>query len=204
MSYSIIKPCSKEQRADFVVLHNHQNGRKIVETENFIYALEANEIFENDEPTINENYESEQLTLAKKQKCDEANNAARYYLESGNALYQLEDGNHIEATDGNIGKLGAYALGFITGTYSQENLIYWNTKEDKTVSLTQSQLTKALLGVGKVQAEIWNVKYPAYLAQIEACKTADEVNSIIIDYAMEVNNAQENITNTNEVDKNDI
>lgn len=61
MSYKLEKPYTELQYADFVVEHNHNNGRKIAETENAVYALELNEIIGDDGiPHINPSYESEQ------------------------------------------------------------------------------------------------------------------------------------------------
>ena len=38
MSYKLEKPYTELQYADFVVEHNHNNGRKIAETDNAVYA----------------------------------------------------------------------------------------------------------------------------------------------------------------------
>ena len=236
MSYKLEKPYTDAQRADFVVVHNHQNGRKIEETATALYALEAYELLEGDIVVDNTAaYEAEQLELAKEAKYKEANEGARAYLESGEALFAVEpsvvapvvslgdgvgsDGTtltplsrhlrgglsqgegdlpdgatsppaqgdgaiyHIEATDGNIGKLTAYALGFITGQLGAEDVVYWNTKEDETIALTQTKLSEVLMGLGQVQAQVWNAKFPAYLAQIEAAATAEAVRAIEIDYS---------------------
>lgn len=61
MSYTLNAPWTIEERANFVVEHNHQNGRRIVENEEVIYALEPNEMIGDDGlPCINPNYEAEQ------------------------------------------------------------------------------------------------------------------------------------------------
>lgn len=61
MSYKLDKPCSSKQKSDFIVLHNHQHGRIIEETENAIYALEVNEkMGEAGIPVVNPDYEKEQ------------------------------------------------------------------------------------------------------------------------------------------------
>ena len=44
MSYKLDKPYTDEEYANFVVEHNHNNGRVIEETETAVYALEANEM----------------------------------------------------------------------------------------------------------------------------------------------------------------
>lgn len=59
MSYKIEKPCTDAQRADFIVEYNHRQNLRIEETEDAIFALLDNEVFENGVPKINENYEKE-------------------------------------------------------------------------------------------------------------------------------------------------
>ena len=44
MSYKLNKQYTEKQKADFIVVHNHQNGRDIEITEDAVYALEANEM----------------------------------------------------------------------------------------------------------------------------------------------------------------
>ncbi len=129
--------------------------------------------------------DEEKLQQAKTAKYTEANQGAKNYLENGEALFEIEEGKHIEATDGNIGKLSAYALGFITGQLKEDDVIYWNTKEDITIPLTKEKLIQALNGLGQVQAKVWNEKFPSYLAQIEATSTIEEVQNIKIDYSTE-------------------
>ena len=127
--------------------------------------------------------DEEKLTIAKTNKYNEINNGARTYLESGEALFEIEEGKHIEATDGNIAKLSAYALSFMTGV---QEVVYWNTKEDETIVLTQEQLTQALMGLGDVQATVWNVKFPYYLKQLENATTVEEVKAITVDYSLPI------------------
>lgn len=59
MSYKLEKPYTDEDYANFVVEHNHNNGRMIEESETAVYALEPNEIMLDGEPVINPNYELE-------------------------------------------------------------------------------------------------------------------------------------------------
>ena len=153
--------------------------------------------------------DEEKLNEVKTSKYNEINNGAKTYLESGNALFEIEEGKHIEATDGNIAKLSADALSFMTGVQSE---VYWNTKEDETIALNQEQLTQALMGLGEVQATVWNVKFPYYLKQLENATTVEEVNAITVDYSLPIpeepiegeENVKETDTENSEVAKNDI
>ena len=66
MLYKLEKPVSIQQRADFIVEHNHNNGLRIEETDTALYALEAWELLEGDEVIDNtEAYEQEQALKEK-------------------------------------------------------------------------------------------------------------------------------------------
>ena len=169
---------------------------EILSTEAEIIEYKDGFVFKND-------VLDELLTEAKQAKYNEANNGAKTYLESGEALFELSENQHIEATDGNIGKLSAYALSYITGALTPSDVVYWNTKEDETITLTQEQLATVLQGLGQVQAEVWNVKFPYYLKQIEEAKTADEVQAIVIDYSLPVD-IQDATTEGNSAIENEV
>lgn len=60
MSYKLEQPYTDIEKADFIVEYNHKQNLKIVENNNTIFALEANEIMGTDgQPIINPNYETE-------------------------------------------------------------------------------------------------------------------------------------------------
>lgn len=124
------------------------------------------------------------LANAKKERKQEASDKAKYFIESGEALYEFKKNKHIEATDGNIGKFTAYALAFITGQLQPTDTVVWNTKEDETVELNQQQVLQILIGLGQIQAYVWTVRYPEFLEEIDKAKTVEEVNAIIIDYTI--------------------
>lgn len=57
MSYELQKPYTEQERLDFIVEYNHNKGLQIIETDKFLYALEANEIMLNGMPAIDPDYE---------------------------------------------------------------------------------------------------------------------------------------------------
>lgn len=60
MSYKLTKPFTDDEYSNFIIEYNHRNGKKIVETNTAIYALELNEIInESGLPVANPNYETE-------------------------------------------------------------------------------------------------------------------------------------------------
>ena len=198
------------QQDNKIVLFD-EDKQKLQNTIAFMPQYKGLKILETERPIVNfefadtPEYIEEQLNIAKTNKYNEINNGARIYLESGEALFEIEEGKHIEATDGNIAKLSAYALSFMTGVQSE---VYWNTKEDETIALTQEQLTQALMGLGEVQATVWNVKFPYYLKQLENAQTVEEVNAINVDYSLPIpeenevteNNSTEQATDTSSND----
>jgi hypothetical protein len=60
MSYELKQPYTDEERLNFIVQYNHNQGLLIEETEEALYALEHNEIMVNGKPEVNPNYEAEQ------------------------------------------------------------------------------------------------------------------------------------------------
>ena len=166
------KPYTEKEKNDFIVENNHKKGYEIKETD---VALEAWGLDDN-----------ELLTEAKQRKYEEATNKAKEYLEGGNALFEFEEGKHIEATDGNIAKMTAYALAFVTGQLQPEDKVVWNTKEDETVELAQEQIAQIIAGLGQVQAAVWAVEFPLYVQAIEEAETIEDVEAIIIEYGSSI------------------
>lgn len=60
MSYTLQKPYTENDRLNFIVGYNHNQGLQIVETERALFALEANELMQNGVPAVNPNYQQEQ------------------------------------------------------------------------------------------------------------------------------------------------
>lgn len=186
MSYKLEKPYTDAQRADFVVVHNHQNGRKIEETATALYALEAYELLEGD--TVIDNtaaYEAEQLELAKEAKVQEATDKA-YSFEQKDAVITVNATHfvtraggvyHIEGNLTNNIKMSAYA-----SALGEADVVPWNTKENVNILLNKAACAMLTALMSRMNAKLWTVDFPAYLAQIEAATTAEAVRAIEIDY----------------------
>lgn len=59
MAYKLEKPYTDNERINFIVTYNHRQGLMIEETGTALYALLENEILQDGQPVINENYEAE-------------------------------------------------------------------------------------------------------------------------------------------------
>lgn len=141
----------------------------------------------NNELELNPDYEAEKLAEAKQNKYQEANLGAVEYLEGGNALYAFEQsGNtyHIEATDGNIAKIGLKATSLLI-QQDYTTTFPWNTKEDINIQLNAFEGKAIAEGLGAIQDEVWTVKFPEYIDEIEQAQTVEEVEAIVIDYESE-------------------
>lgn len=168
------KPYTDKERMDFIVQCNHNLGYEIRETST---ALEA----WGETP-------SEELEQAKQAKYNEANSKARSYLESGEACFvftQGENDYHIEATDGNIAKIGLKATALLIAQ-DFETTFPWNTKEDINIEINALEGKAIAEGLGTIQDEVWTVKFPEYIKQIEEATTIEEIESIDIDYSKEI------------------
>ena len=141
-------------------------------------------IWDGEKIILNPNYDVEQLNKAKEVKYTEANIKAVEYLEGGNALYEFQEGKHIEATDGNIAKLGLALVNFIL-QQDYTSTIEWNTKENENIQLNAGQLQIIVAGLQAIQSNVWTVKFPAYNALIDNASTIEELDTIIIDYESE-------------------
>lgn len=130
---------------------------------------------------LNPNYDAKQLAKAKEAKYQEANLKAFEYLESGNAVYEFAEGKSIEATDGNIAKLGLALVNFIL-QQDYTSTIEWNTKENENVQLNAEQLQVIVAGLQAIQSNVWTVKFVAYNTAIEQAQTIEEVEAITINY----------------------
>lgn len=160
----LLKPYTEQERIDFIVEQNHKLNYEIKETET---ALEAWGLDD-----------TEELQKAKNAKYNEALVGAKNYIEN-EAVYQYDENNSIEATDGNIGKMTAYALGFQTGTIQS---VSWTSKEDNVLILNAEDVLRILEGLGSIQAIVWNIKFVAYKNAIENAETIEEVQAITINY----------------------
>ncbi len=186
MSYKLEKPYTDAQRADFVVVHNHQNGRKIEETATALYALEAYELLEGDIVVDNTAaYEAEQLALAKEAKVQEATDKA-YSFEQKDAVITVNATHfvtrtggvyHIEGNLTNNIKMSAYA-----SALGEADVVPWNTKENVNILLNKAACATLTALMSQMNAKLWTVDFPAYLAQIEAATTVEAVRAIEIDY----------------------
>lgn len=125
--------------------------------------------------------EEEKLREAKAAKYNEALQGAKDYIEN-EAAYQYDENNSIEATDGNIGKMTANAFGLAQGAIES---VTWTSKEDNVLILNAEDVARILLGLGAVQAEIWNIKFVTYKNEIEQASTIEEVEAIEINYYSE-------------------
>lgn len=78
MSYTLLKPYTDKDRIDFIVKYNHNMGLPIEETDTALYALEEDEIMENDTPILDPEYESKQLELKRNKKLEDLTSALVY------------------------------------------------------------------------------------------------------------------------------
>ena len=170
---------------------------KIQNTLMFIPDLQGSEIKETQRPIVlsddcsefiwadTAEYLSEELAKAKELKTQEATDKA-YSFEEKDALITVSATNlktrasgtyHIEGNLTNNIKMSAYA-----STLDDTSVVPWNTKENVNILLNKTACDTLTSIMSQLNAKLWTVDFPTYLAQIEACETVDEVNAITIEY----------------------
>ena len=177
---------------DKIVLYD-ESREKLENTIKFMPQYADLPILETDRPIVDFEFAdtpewiANHLREVKETKMKEALDGAKLFIEN-EACYQFDENNSIEATDGNIGKLTAYALGFSTGAMQE---VQWTSKEDNVITLDVDDLNRILIGIGAIQSFVWNVQYIQYKQMIETATTAEEVEAIEIVYTDIIPNVQQ-------------
>lgn len=127
----------------------------------------------------------DKLAEAKQAKLNEATDKA-YSFENKDALITVSATNfktrssgtyHIEGNLTNNIKMSAYA-----STLDDTTVVPWNTKENVNILLNKAACETLTSLMSQLNAKLWTVDFPTYLAQIDAAATAEDVNAINIEY----------------------
>lgn len=164
---------------------------KLENTLKFMPQYRGLSILETQRPIIDyqfadtEQYINKELSLAKQAKLNEATDKA-YSFENKDALITVSATNmmsrssetyHIEATLTNNIKLSAYGQ-----SLDETSTLPWNTKENVNVLLNKAACTTLTELMSQLNAKLWTVDFPTFLAQIEAAQTVEDVEAIEIVY----------------------
>ena len=104
------------------------------------------------------------------------------------ALYELEENVHIEATKENMNTLATAAIAIEKGLMEVQS---WTSKEDTLVELNEEQCLAVSMGIGMIQGEIWNNQFLAYKELIDEAETVEAVKAIAIVYLLEAPESEE-------------
>lgn len=172
-------PYTEQEKEDFInEYYSDDNVIKQVGEIIEVWQFTEDDIYSVLKPKTPEPTPAEKLKKAKEQKYFEALDGAKFYIEN-EAVFQFDEDNSIEATDGNIGKMTAFALAFQSGTV---DVVQWTSKEDNVLLLNAEDILNILTGLGEIQSEIWNVKFIAYKNRIENASSVEAVEAIKINY----------------------
>ena len=173
MSYKLEKPYTDIKRADFVVLHNHQHGRKIEETQTALYALEPDEIMQDGLPVKNPDYAAEQLAIAKETKVSEINSAKEAAFKAG--FYFNE--KHFDCDDRAQTRLAAqFAIA------KPDTEIVWLDYDYEPVAFSYEQFVQLCNTATNIVSAI-EFLTGQYLSAVNECETVEEIEAIEADYS---------------------
>ena len=168
-----------QERMDFIINYNHNNGYKIYEIleEKKIWALLPNEIWDEtkNQPIVDSNYELRLLDEAKKNKLNENIKKRDERLNAGiiykNIIFDSD-------TDQKVNLLA------MSSFMDDNDTIIWLGKENDPLNCTKEDL----LNIGNIIAQLTSAMWgndginQYYINTINDCETIEEVNNIIIDY----------------------
>src|SRR5574344_495791 len=178
MGYTLAKPFSDVARADFVCEHQ---GLNYYEDDDCIIMYSNSEKIENGEAvdrTQDADYIAEQLAKAKADKLQENTTKRDARLIAGvtykNILFDSDQDQKIN-------------LSAIASNMSDTDIITWFGKDGvSSLSCTKSDIENIGKLIISLTQNIWGNLNPTYIDKINACKTIDEVNAIVIDYSVDV------------------
>lgn len=185
MSYKLEKPYTDKQRADFVVLYNHNQGLIIEETDTALYALEPDEIMQEGVPVKNPDYETQQLETAKEAKLLENKEAYEAALKAGvtykNALFDCDTLAAVRVM-GQMAAMQAMAI-------SEEPTIDWFDYDYQAVTLTVAEFLElaGLITLNTRRIETLNC---GFNTAILGAGSIEELEAINISYSAEQESAE--------------
>src|SRR5574344_3122077 len=178
MSYKLEKPYTDTQRADFVCEHQ---GLNYYEDDNCIIMYPDTEKIVNGKAidrTQDADYIAEQLVKAKADKLQENTTKRDARLIAGvtykNILFDSDQDQKIN-------------LSAIASNMSDTDTITWFGKDGvSSLSCTKADIEAIGKLIIALTQNVWSNLNPTYINKINACKTIDEVNAIVIDYSVDV------------------
>lgn len=199
MSYKLEKPYTDKERADFVVLYNHNQGLIIVETDTALYALEADEIMQNGVPIKNPNYAAEQLEAEKVKRLEENKEAYNAALKAGvtykNALFDCDTLAAVRVM-GQMAAMQAMAI-------SEEPTIDWFDYDYQPVTLTTEEFLElaGLITLNTRRIETLNC---GFNTAISGAESLAELEAINISYSAEQESAEVSSSGENSATEDEI
>lgn len=199
MSYKLEKPYTDKERADFVVLYNHNQGLIIEETDTALYALEADEIMQNGVPVKNPNYAAEQLAAEKVKRLEENKEAYNAALKAGvtykNALFDCDTLAAVRVM-GQMAAMQAMAV-------SEEPTIDWFDYDYQPVTLTTEEFL-ALAGLITLNTRRIETLNCGFNTAISGAESLEELEAINISYSAEQESAEVSSSGENSATEDEI
>src|SRR5574344_2240139 len=178
MGYTLAKPFSDVARADFIC--EHQGLNYYEDDSCIIMYLDTEKIVDGEavDRTKDADYIAEQLAKAKADKLQENITKRDARLIAGvtykNILFDSDQDQKIN-------------LSAIASNMSDTDTITWFGKDGvSSLSCTKSDIENIGKLIISLTQNVWSNLNPAYINKINACKTIDEVNAIVIDYSVDV------------------
>lgn len=173
MSYKLEKPYTDKQKADFIVKYNHNQGLIIHETNDTLFALEVDEIIQDEQPIKNPNYQIEQLEKLRTSKFTEINTAKEQAFKSGFYF----NNQHFDCDDRAQTRLSAQLT-----IANPETEIIWLDYDYKPITFTYDEFLQLCNTATKIVSSI-EFLTGQYISAAEIAQTSEEIEKITPDFS---------------------
>lgn len=176
MSNTLLKPYTNLERGKFIC---DNSDLRFEETETALFALEDNEMIVDGEPVINPDYEQEQFESVKSSKLKEAETKCTEKRYSQFFTVELQgqecEFDTTEKTQSDLETAGIF-INSTGGVYPD-----WVTNNGVKLDLTAEDMIIIFQAFFPLVSPLY-IKQLAYIEQINACETMEELENIEITY----------------------
>ena len=178
MSYKLKKPYTEEERLNFIVEHNHQQGLRIEETNKYMFALEVWEIIYKGRVIRDPSYDDRHFQEVKEAKINEINTkcSEKRYSQTFTVTIQEQECEFDTTEQTQTDLLSADSV-------TSKGLIYpnWVTNNGIIINLTAEDVITIYQTFFAMISPLYT-KQLEYMQQVEECTTVEEIEAIIVDY----------------------
>lgn len=176
MTHKLDKPCTLEARMNFINLYECQQHLRLFDTDDALYALEENEIMQNDKPIVDPNWEKEKLEELRSLKYDQNEFQRNQFLSYDIIYKEVAFDSDLEQRQN---------LDYAINHMEVDEVKDWVASDGMTkLSCTKQDLENINLLLNTKITYVWEIRNPEIKLNIKNATTIEELEKINISYSM--------------------